>query len=211
MGVAGLDRSFDVVEDAVDVGRHTLTVVRPRDSEELLDEEAFEREEFLPYWAELWPSSLALAAAVAERHVRGRRVLELGCGLAVPSIVASLAGARVLATDWSPDALLFAAENARRNGAAVETALARWDAPEELVARGPWDVVLASDVLYERRNVALLLDLLPRLVAADGLALVADPGRPHSGSFLAAAEERWRVERLAGFERPFVLALRPGT
>ncbi|MBD0329585.1 MAG: hypothetical protein ICV64_05725 [Thermoleophilia bacterium] len=104
---------------------------------------------------------------------------------------------------------LFAAENARRNGAGIEIALVRWDAPDELVARGPWELVLASDVLYERRNVELLLELLPRVVAPGGAALVADPGRPHSGSFLAAAEGAWTVERLPGFERPFVAELRP--
>ena len=95
----------DLVEEVVAVDGRDLRLLRPRDSEALLDEEAFEREEFLPYWAELWPSSLALARAIAGRALRGARTLELGCGLGLPSIAAALAGGRVLATDWSTGAV----------------------------------------------------------------------------------------------------------
>ena len=59
----------------------------------------------MPYWAELWPSGLALADYVATLDLAGRRVLELGCGLALPSFAAALGGADVLATDWAPEAL----------------------------------------------------------------------------------------------------------
>src|SRR5918995_1200540 len=147
---------------------------RLRDSEELLDEKAFEREEFLPYWAELWPSGVALARAVARRSLGGVRVLELGCGLGVPSIAAALAGARVLASDWSEDAVALTLLNAERNGASLEAAVADWSAPDALVAEAPWPLVLADDVLYERRNAELLLDLLPRLVDERSEILLAD-------------------------------------
>ena len=90
-------------------------------------------------------------------------MLELGCGLGLPSLAAALAGGRVLATDWSPQAIELLEENAERNGAALETALVDWADPAAIVERAPWDLVLAADVLYERRNVAPLLDLLPRL------------------------------------------------
>lgn len=112
----------------------------------------------------------------------------------MPSIAAALAGADALATDWSADALAFARRNARRNGARLRTLRCDWSRPERLVARGPFDLVLASDVLYERRNAEPLLALLPRL--ADE-ALVADPGRPALRSFLAAAAADWEVEERA--------------
>jgi predicted nicotinamide N-methyase len=184
----------DVVEENVAVGGRTLSILRPRDSEALLDEEAFEREEFLPYWAELWPSALALARAVAPLELAGARVLELGCGLGVPSLAAALAGARVLATDWSRDAVAFAAGNAHRNGIELETAVVSWADPGELVAGGPWKLVLAADVLYERRNVEQLLALLPQLVGGGSEVLLADPQRPHSGGFLREAAPAWRIE-----------------
>ena len=182
---------LDLVEDEIALGDRTLSILRPRDSEALLDEEAFEREEFLPYWAEVWPSGVALARHVSRLPLAGRRVLELGCGLALPSIAAAVAGADVLASDWAPDAIALVAENARRNGARLETALVSWSRPGPLVARAPFDLVLAADVLYERRDVPLLLDLLPRLGSE---ILLADPGRPAAAGFLAAARERWRIE-----------------
>ena len=183
----------DLVEERVVLGERELLLLRPRDSETLLDEEAFEHEEFLPYWAELWPSALALAREVCGRSLGDARVLELGCGLGLPSIAAALAGADVLATDWSADAVAFARENARRNDVAIETAVCAWSDADDLVAAGPWDVVLASDVLYERRNVELLLAVLRRLVDARGVVLLADPGRPHAPAFLDAAGSDWHV------------------
>ena len=183
-----------------------VELMRPPDAEALLSEEAFEQEEFLPYWAELWASAVALAHDVSMRSLRGAPTLELGCGLGLPSIAAALAGGRVLATDWSPDAVSATAANAERNGVEVETLRCSWAEPEPLLERAPWPLVLASDVLYERRNVELLLDLLPRLVDENGLVLLADPGRVPAERFLAAAPEHgWTVRSVASPRAPRVL------
>ncbi|HWK25543.1 MAG TPA: methyltransferase domain-containing protein [Solirubrobacter sp.] len=189
----------DLVEDVVGVAGRQLALLRPRDPEALLTEDAFSREEFLPYWAELWPSALALARAVGVRALRGARVLELGCGLGLPSLAAAAAGGRVLATDWAPDAIALLACNAERNGLAVETLVCSWTAPSELVARAPWDLVLASDVLYEARNGEALLPLLPRLGAEVWLT---DPGRAAAGPFLEAAAAVFDVEERRAAELP---------
>jgi predicted nicotinamide N-methyase len=172
--------ALNLVEETVDVGGLTLSILRPRQAEALLSEEAFEHEEFLPYWAELWPSAIALARVVRRRDVEGLRVLELGCGLGVPSIVAALGGAQVLATDWSPEGLEVAELNAARNRAELETALVSWAGAEPLVRSAPWELVLGADLLYERRNVDQLLSLLPRL---GGEILLAEPGRPPAARF----------------------------
>jgi predicted nicotinamide N-methyase len=166
-------------------------LLRPRVADALLDEEAFEHEEFLPYWAELWPSAVALAREVARLDLDGLRVLELGCGLGLPSIVAALAGARVLATDWSPDAVEVATRNADRNGANLETLLAAWGEGSALLDHAPWDLVLGADLLYERRNVEQLLGLLPHL-GRD--VLLAEPGRPFESRFLEGARPTWTIE-----------------
>jgi predicted nicotinamide N-methyase len=187
-----MDRE-DLIEEAVGVHGRELRVLRPRDAESLLDEEAFEHEEFLPYWAELWPSALALARAVGTRSLGGRHVVELGCGLGLPSIAAALQGARVLATDWSQEAVAVAAENAERNGARIATLVCSWARPEPIAERGPWDLVLASDVLYEARDVDLLLHALPPLLGERGVAWIADPGRAPAERFLAAARERYEI------------------
>jgi predicted nicotinamide N-methyase len=185
----------DLVEHVVALPGREVALLAPRDGEALLSEEAFEHEEFLPYWAELWPSAMALARAVARRPLTGRRVIELGCGLGLPAIVAALAGGRVLATDWSPDSVAITARNAERNDAELATAVYRWDAPPERLGP-PWPLVLASDVLYEARNVPALLALLPRLTAAAGEVWLADPGRAPAAGFLDAAATTWRIDAM---------------
>ncbi len=187
----------ELIEERFQVAEHELVLLRPPDPEALLDEAAFEHEEFLPYWAELWPSGLALAEELARRRPAGSRVLELGCGLAVPSIVAALEGADVLATDWSPDAIAVLPRNAGRNGARLRSALVDWAEPARLLAGAPWDLVVGSDLLYERRNLPLLLGLLPRLVDG-GEVLLADPGRPALAGFLETAARSFEVESAPG-------------
>jgi predicted nicotinamide N-methyase len=172
--------ALNLAEEIVLVDGLELAILRPREAEDLLSEEAFEQEEFLPYWAELWPSGVALARLVRRRPLRGLRVLELGCGLGLPSIVAALGGARVLATDWSVEALEVTAANAERNGAALDSAAISWNEPQRLLEGGTWDLVLGADLLYERRNVDQLLDLLPRL---GGEVLLAAPCRPPAARF----------------------------
>ena len=177
--------ALNLVKDRIEIDGLSLSILRPRQAEALLSEEAFEHEEFLPYWAELWPSGLALARVVRRRDVRDLRVLELGCGLGVPSIVAALGGAQMLATDWSPEALEVAAANAEWNGAVLETELVSWVDSERLERGAPWDLVLGADLLYEQRNVDQLLALLPRL---GGEILLAEPGRPPSVRFFDEVE-----------------------
>ena len=178
----------DFIEEQVPLQGEALRILRPRDFEDLLTEESFEREELLPYWAELWSSGVALAAEVAVRSLRGARTLELGCGLALPSIAAARAGGRVTASDWAPQAVELAVANASRNGASIDGETHSWAEPESLLERAPWDLVLASDVLYDRRNVALLLGLLPLLVDRRGEVWVADPGRPPAEQFIQGAD-----------------------
>src|SRR3954451_12624744 len=101
-------------------GGAELSVLRPRDSEALLDEHAFESDEFLPYWAELWPSGVALAREIAPRALRGARVVERACVLGLPSLAAPQAGGGVLATDWEAAALDLLRENAVRTDVEVE-------------------------------------------------------------------------------------------
>jgi predicted nicotinamide N-methyase len=169
-------------------------VVRPAEWEQLRHEEGGAGRP-TPYWATPWPSGLALAHAVAEAPPpAGARVLELGCGLALPSIAAARAGARVLATDGSTDAVAFAAHGLALNELEGEVAHADWAAQgEALVARGPFDVVLAADVLYLRRNAEPLPRLLPRLLAPGAVVRLADPGRAAARDFLAAARALFHV------------------
>jgi predicted nicotinamide N-methyase len=176
--------------ERIELAGRELVVLRPRSADELIDEQAFDEDEFLPYWAELWPSGLALAHVVAGLDVAGTRVLELGAGLGLPSLAAAIRGADVLATDWAEDAVALLRENAARNEIALTVERVRWDDPASLLSGAPWDLVLCADVLYEQRNAEQLRELLPRL---GGDVLIAEPGRPFAASFLGA----WAVEEIA--------------
>ena len=114
-------------EERIVIAGRELLIARPDDPESLIDEERFEEDEFLPYWAELWPSGVALARYVASLDLTGTSVLELGCGLALPSFAAAWAGAEVLATDWAPEAVELAAQNASANGLDITTAVLAWE------------------------------------------------------------------------------------
>lgn len=202
---------IETVDEAVTVGDRVLSVVRPLGGAIRLGDESHGGEIVMPYWAEVWPSGVALARSLAGRSLRGARTLELGCGaLALPSILASLAGARVLATDWSQDAIAFAKRNARRSKAPIEAAVCSWTEPGLIESRGPWDLVLAADVLYERHTADALSDLLPRLVGPRGSAWIADPDREHAKRFLDAAAHRFDIHTTAtGVERVLLHRLRP--
>jgi predicted nicotinamide N-methyase len=181
----------DLVIHDLDLGDGGLRVAQPAEAAELPDDGAVEWAPLMPYWSVLWRSGLELARELDPAFVRGKRVVELGCGLAVPSLAAARAGAEVLATDGDADALALVAHNAELNRVNVETARVRWDRPQALIARGRFDLVLAADVLYERPAVTQLLELLPRLAPEIWLA---DPGRPAAPAFLDEAERRWRVD-----------------
>jgi len=169
-----------------------LSILQPEECAELPDDGPIEWAPIAPYWAVLWRSGVALARELATEKLDGLRVVELGCGLGVPSLAAARGGASVLATDRCPEPLRLLGRNARENGLRLDTALVDWSEPAELLARAPFDLVLAADVLYERAAAAQLLKLLPQLAPE---AWLADPGRPAASAFLEQAAARWSVAR----------------
>ncbi len=190
-----LRASIALRDDDVTVpGSHgPMLVTRPADTDALLDRAAADPEQNLPYWAELWPSGIALAAAILQHPemVRGEAVLELGSGVGITAAVALAAGADLLATDYSPESLLLTRVTALRHcGQEPRTMQVNWRQPAaDLLALQPagYPVVLAADVLYERRDIGPLLELFDRIVAPDGVLWLAEPGRPPASIFLESA------------------------
>ena len=180
----------EFVTHTIELPSGELRVLQPKEAAKIPDDHQVEWAPLAPYWSVLWRSGMALARELDGEDLRGLRVVELGCGLAVPSIAAARAGAEVIATDGDIDALGLVRQNAEANGVEVETAAVDWADPDELVDRGPFDLVLCSDILYERPSVALLLNLLPRLAP---VAWVADPGRPAAEAFMEQATRRWHI------------------
>jgi predicted nicotinamide N-methyase len=180
-----LRRRFRVVDTEVKVGRRALSILHPASAEDLIDERDFDRDERLPYWAELWPSSVVMGERVQKLDARGRSLMEIGCGCGLVATCASLAGFDVVVSDYYEDALRFARVNASRNGGGVSrTLVLDWrHLPPKLPS---FDVVIASDVLYERSYGRIVAGAIARLLNQNGTALVADPGRVGRDEFIRA-------------------------
>lgn len=172
--------------------------------DDLIEREVFERQgsanaegppgalerDLCPYFGVIWPAARALADALARRGraLAEKRVLELGCGLALPSLVAAKLGARVTATDLHPDVPAFLARNLALNALAPDAVLYReldWRAAR----LGPhFDFVVASDILYEADHPAPVAQGLVAHVAPQGCIVLADPGRAYLQACIDALE-----------------------
>lgn len=177
---------FSPVEREIRVGDTVYRVWQPPDLDALIDVEAFERDERIPYWANVWESAIVLAEEVAGLDGRGRTFLELGCGIGLPAIVAARRGFATTASDYEEDALEAVRFNADRNGAAgLVSRLVDWrNPPDDLVG---FDHVVAADVLYENHHAVALAAMIARTLAPRGVAWVTDPGRAKAAGFEPAA------------------------
>jgi predicted nicotinamide N-methyase len=181
----------ELVAQTIDLRGGQIRLLQPRESADLPDDAGVEWAPIAPYWSVLWRSGVALAQELEGESLAGLRVVELGCGLGVPSLAAARRGASVLATDADPEALELLERNAELNGVQVETSVVDWDRPDALLERAPFDLILAADVLYEETSIVSLLSLLPRLAPQ---AWLADPGRAPAATFADRARDRWSIE-----------------
>jgi predicted nicotinamide N-methyase len=177
-----LDQRFRVVSEKIEIAGRHYEFIRPQNADDLISEEEFDCDERLPYWADLWASSIVLAERVAAEAGSRRSLLELGCGIGLVATVAASVGFAVTATDYYADALDFTRLNTRHNRQQFcATRLVDWrDFPADL---GRFDLVVASDVLYEPRNVPLVAAALEATLTPNGLGFVADPKRRHAMVF----------------------------
>ena len=144
-----------------------------------------EIEALCPYFGLVWPSARGLSEYLVDLgrpSLEGARVLEVGCGLAVPSMVAAKLGAQGVATDLHPDIPHFLQRNLKNNQ--IESVTFRhlnWTAsslPAEM-AEEKFEWVIGSDILYEKQQPAPLAAALDRFCSSTGTVVVADPGRPY--------------------------------
>lgn len=175
------------------VGRR-YEIRQPPDIDPLLDLVEDDPEQNLPYWAEIWPSGVALADLIEQEPgiVAGRTTLELGCGLGLTAVAALRAGAALTVTDYSGSALRLCTQNCEANAGTTPNSLVmNWrdsSAARQVTVAGRVPVVLAADVLYERRDIDPLLQLIPEILASGGVLWLAEPGRPVAAEFLLRAE-----------------------
>ena len=192
--VLALTRRFRTsIQDAV-VGDRTYSILKPANADDLIREEDFVKDERLPYWADVWPSSIILAGKLLELDGRGHPALELGCGVGLSTLAATTAGFDVLSTDYYEDALDVTRANVFRNlGLTARTRLVDWrHFPADL---GTFDLVFASDVLYEKEYAELLPVILNWALTAKGRALIADPGRVAAPIFVEGCAKQNLIVR----------------
>jgi predicted nicotinamide N-methyase len=188
----------ELVREKVILGEHTFLIDKPGGSDDLLlhpaVRQAFAADEYLPYWADLWPAARMLAKAVlAEPWPAGLTALEVGCGLGLPGVAALAQGLRVVFSDYDATAVRFAANNAKLNGFTdFTTRPFDWrDPPADLHV----DVVLASDLTYEARHIEPLVGLVQRVLRPGGLCLWTDQDRPTMAALRSALDRLgWPVE-----------------
>ena len=187
---------FDLEERLLAIGAFTVRLGVVRDPNQLAMSTAagaFDEDERLPYWAELWPSAVALGRLLEQRgRLDGVRVIELGCGMGLSGIVAAMLGADVLFTDFETDALRFAAANHELNlGRPGHTQVVDWRQPPADISA---PLILGADVVYERRFIEPFLNTLQACVEPGGRAFIAEPDRKIASGVLEGLEAM-------GFER----------
>jgi predicted nicotinamide N-methyase len=169
--------------------------------EELVDRDALLREDTPPeppYWAHLWVGARALARFVAERgDLCEQRVLDLGCGLGLPGLVAAAHGAEVWFVDRATPALEFVRASAALNGF-TRIHCANIDFTRAHVA-ATFDVILAAEIVYEPESYEPLCDFLEGHLRPRGVIHVTDAFRSDAQRFFANLTQRG----FAGERRPW--------
>lgn len=164
-----------------------LSIYRAANLDELVDQvsdDEFNKDERLPYWAELWPSAIGLSRFVVKNPdlFNHKNILELGCGLGLTSLVMMLQNpASILCTDYDNNALVLARKNFLKNK--IKQPHFKWLDWRTPQLDKKFDCIIASDVLYEKRFFQPLLDLFNNHFDKNGLIIVAEPNRKIAVSF----------------------------
>ncbi len=174
--------------DVIQVGTESLRLVRPAEPDRMLDDsrvaELNRVGDYMPYWAYLWPGTFLLAEVISRHTWQGEQALELGCGLGVAGLIGLARGLRVRFTDYDAAPFEFVRRSAAENGfdpSRLETVKLDWNEPPDERFR----LIIAADVLYERRLVPLVAKTLAAMLADDGEAWIADPYRVAAEDFPA--------------------------
>ena len=153
-------------------------------------------EDLCPYFGILWPAAEGLSQFLNlhPELVRNKTVLELGCGLGYPALVASALGGKVLATDFHPDVEAYFQRNCRHSNLTCDYLRLNWR--EDKTEIGKFDLVMGSDVLYESKHPREVVKGLIRFLKPGGKILLSDPGRAYLQVFIKAMNEEGYKEEL---------------
>lgn len=175
------------LDEAIDLICEAMT------PEEQLDPFA---EDLCPYFGILWPAAEALAQFLYSHpeSIKNKRVLELGCGLGYPSMVATHLGGEVLATDFHPDVEAYFQRNCRHSALTCSYKRLNWR--EDSGDIGQFDVVMGSDILYEAKHAREVALGLLKFLRPGGTILLSDPGRNYLQKFIDAINQEGYHEEI---------------
>jgi predicted nicotinamide N-methyase len=190
-------------ERVVTVRGRVFPLLLPAQPEEVLfqfDESASESGGGDPFWAQLWPTSVQLAEAILDAEwPADAKAIELGCGVGLASLAALSKGLHVTLSDYNPLAVELAVENAQRCGFTnVASLVLDWRSPPAQ----KFDVILASDVVYDRQLHGPLIHTIETLAHAHSTVWISDRGRMSLEDFFYLAAERWEIKLLDSAEKP---------
>ncbi|RZA06538.1 MAG: hypothetical protein EOP11_10085 [Proteobacteria bacterium] len=211
--------AYETIVEEIRLGSHALEIEKLKSLDETIDgffalyektgrEELFE--DLCPYFGVPWPAGTALAHYVAERAAAwpGKKVLELACGLALPTLVLAkiLTGqeASFVATDLHPDVPEFFRRNLARNNLRASYRALDWRKE-----RGEADIILGSDLLYDRHQPPALLRFLAESTWEE--VILSDPQRPYWDAFVGDVKKEFRAEEFSRGNIRFLRLVREST
>lgn len=178
-------------------GKYTIKLNQVKNVDKLVDEitdDEFNQDERLPYWAEVWPSALALAEYIINNQIylKNRKVLELGCGIGLVGIAATHANAKVTFSDYEKEALEFTKQNYFLNfQSQADTILLDWRNPE---LKKTFEIILAADILYEKRFLTPVYNTIRKLLSANGKLYIAEPDRTIAKPFFEMMKKGFELK-----------------
>jgi predicted nicotinamide N-methyase len=211
-------RKYQIVEEPFAIGPLRFTFTRVKDPDRVLDQVCAEEDTrevrsgerrqgndlHLPYWAELWDSSIGVGNYLVQSHQTSRNVLDLGCGMGLAGTVAAAMGHQVLLVDIEAPALLFARLNTLPYTLRTRVRRLNWQT-DRLDER--FDLILGADVLYERAQWEYLEPFWRAHLNDDGAVILGEPGRGTGDLF-----GEWITQRgwtLTQREQPVATRARP--
>ena len=153
-------------------------------------------EQYCPYFGVLWEAGIGLSQHLSKLDLKGKRVIEIGCGLALPSFVVTKKGGEIIATDFHDDVPLFLDLNQKQNSISFPYIKMNWREELERTKAdlGQFDLVIGSDILYESQHPLQVAKTLLAFLKPGGKIILSDPGRAYIQKFISAMHELGKID-----------------
>jgi 2-polyprenyl-3-methyl-5-hydroxy-6-metoxy-1,4-benzoquinol methylase len=205
MQPSNLDQLMDQIKSKYDVevvplkiGDKTLKILQFKDFEDYIEKFVVESQSVdildLPYWGKIWDASFVLAYFLGKQPVvPGQRILEIGAGMGVVGIYAALCGHSVTITDNNEDAILFARASALLSGCPqADVRTMNWTDPGLI---HPYDMIIGSEVVYDRESYPVLVQFLRKALAPNGIIFLAKNAQLRTPAFFVELTKYFKFKQ----------------